>query len=129
MSTVYFQFHQSLLNNLYQLTDQTLEQSHRTQEDQVLVEQLEQLSKATTIDENFIAVGQQAICRIVAAYPHIAPQTPRDLFWLFGGDCLHYMPDEEIAKYQHLDEQRFEAEDNNTDFDYESERARVLGLH
>lgn len=129
MSTAYFQFHQSLLNNLYQLTDQTLEQSHRTQEDQILVEQLEQLSKATAIDEDFIAIGQQAICRIVAAYPHIAPQTPRDLFWLFGGDCLHYMPDEEIAKYQYLDEQRFEAEDNSTDFDYESERARVLGLH
>ncbi len=129
MSTAYFQFHQSLLNNLYQLADQTLEKSHRNQEDQTLIEQLAQLSSASAIDEGFIATGQQAICRIVAAYPHLAPQTPRDLFWLFGGDCLHYMPDEEIEKYQRLDELRFDAEDNNTEFDYEGERARILGLH
>ncbi|MGH1374671.1 MAG: PA2817 family protein [Cellvibrionaceae bacterium] len=129
MSTEYFQFHQSLLKNLYQLTEQTLDESHRSQEDQTLIEQLAQLSNANAINESFIAIGQQVICRIVAAYPHIAPQTPRDLFWLFGGDCLHYMPDEEIAKYQRLDELRFDAEDNNTEFDYEGERARILGLH
>jgi len=129
MSTEYFQFHQSLLKNLHQLAEQSLDQAHRSQEDQTLVDQLELLSSATAINERFIATGQQAVCRIVAAYPHLAPQTPRDLFWLFGGDCLHYMPDEEIAKYQRLDELRFEAEDHNTNFDYESERAGILGLH
>ena len=34
MSTSYFQFHQTLLQNLYKFTDQTLDASHRTEEDQ-----------------------------------------------------------------------------------------------
>tara|TARA_B100000446_G_scaffold27398_1_gene22591 strand:+ start:6931 stop:7320 length:390 start_codon:yes stop_codon:yes gene_type:complete len=129
MSTSYFQFHQTLLQNLYRFTDQTLDASHRTEEDQELMAQLKLLCDSDVIDEDFIATGQRALCKIVAAYPHIAPQTPRDLFWLFGGDCLHYMPDEEIAKYQSLDELRFDAEQNNTDFDYEGERGKAFGLH
>ena len=129
MSTEYFQFHRSLLDNLCELAEKTLDPDHRTPEDTELLDQLNQLRAASAIDEAFIATGQRAICRIVAAYPHLAPQTPRDLFWLFGGDCMHYMPDEEIAQFQRLDELRFEAEDNNTEFHYENERAKVLGLH
>ncbi|WP_414673681.1 PA2817 family protein, partial [Marinimicrobium sp. UBA4209] len=49
--------------------------------------------------------------------------------WYFGGDCLHYMPDEEIAKYQLLDERRHEAIAEGREFSYEHERAKVFGLH
>jgi len=43
---------------------------------------------------------------------------PRDLLWFFGGDCLHFMPDEEIAFYQALDELRFSAEARGQIFNY-----------
>lgn len=73
--------------------------------------------------------GQHLICRTIAAYPHLTPLIPRDLMWHFGGDCLHFMPDEEIQTYQQLDEKRHEAETQGLTFDYEKERARLLGLH
>jgi len=73
--------------------------------------------------------GQQLLCRIVAGYPHLMPLLPRDLLWFFGGDCLHYMPDEEIRIFQELDEQRESAKENNEDFSYEKARLRSMGLH
>lgn len=73
--------------------------------------------------------GQTLICQSIARYPHLTPLLPRDLLWHFGGDCLHYMPDEEIERFQRLDEQRHEAEQAGQNFDYERQRAKVLGLH
>ena len=54
--------------------------------------------------------GQALMYQSIAAYPHLTPLLPRDLLWHFGGDCLHFMPDEEIDRFQQLDEQRHEAE-------------------
>lgn len=129
MKNQYVQFHRKLLQALQQAAAQAMPVNELSEEDQTLLSQLDLLANSKSFDETFIATGQQSLCRIVAAYPHLAPQVPRDLFWLFGGDCLHYMPDEEISLYQQLDELRFEAENDNTDFDYEKQRARILGLH
>ena len=63
----------------------------------------------------------------VDRYPQIAHLVPRDLLWFFGGDCLHFMPDEEIALYQALDERRFEAEENDEPFDWNQEK-QLLAL-
>jgi hypothetical protein len=73
--------------------------------------------------------GQQLFCRIVAAYPHLMPLVPRDLLWFFGGDCLHYMPDEEIRIFQELDELRQSAKEANEAFSYENARLKTMGLH
>lgn len=129
MNTQYVQFHRTLLQALQQATAQTLPADELSEEDQELLEQLDRITNSKAFDDAFFATGQWVLCRIVAAYPLLAPQVPRDLFWLFGGDCLHFMPDEEIALYQQLDELRFEAENDNTVFDYEKQRARIFGLH
>lgn len=73
--------------------------------------------------------GQQLFCRTVAAYPHLMPLVPRDLLWFFGGDCLHYMPDEEIRIFQELDELRHSAKEANEPFSYENARLKTMGLH
>jgi hypothetical protein len=73
--------------------------------------------------------GQQLFCRIVATYPHLMPIVPRDLLWFFGGDCLHYMPDEEIRIFQQLDEMRESAKEAHESFSYEKARLSSLGLH
>ena len=83
----------------------------------------------TLVEPDYSEQGQHLICRTIAAYPHLAPLIPRDLLWHFGGDCLHFMPDEEIQVYQALDEKRHQAEVQGQAFDYEKERARLLGLH
>lgn len=59
--------------------------------------------------------GQWILCRIVADYPHLMPSVPRDLFWYFGGDCMHYMSDEEIRFFQSVDEAFHEACRNSTE--------------
>jgi len=97
-------------------------------EDLEFLAQLEALPKAHE-EADFLHQGQQLLSRVVAAYAHLVPMLHRDLLWYFGGDCLHYMPDEEIAKYQSLDERRHEAVAEGRDFSYEHERAKVFGLH
>ena len=70
--------------------------------------------------------GQQILSRLVRAYPHLVHLVARDLFWLFGGDCLHHMADEELDLFAQLDEARAEAERRGEDFDYLAERTRLF---
>lgn len=79
-----------------------------------LIEQLQQGN-----DERYL--GQELISQVFQRYPQIAHQVPRDLLWFFGGECLHFMPDEEIAGYQLLEERRFAALDLGEAFDWDAE--------
>src|SRR5690606_12758550 len=72
-------------------------------------------------------LGQELICQIFQRYPQIAHLVPRDLLWFFAGDCLHYMPDEEITLFQELDERRYQAEQNGQPFDWNQEK-QLLAL-
>jgi len=72
-------------------------------------------------------LGQDMICQVFHRYPQIAHLVPRDLLWFFGGDCLHFMPDEEIALFQELEERRHEAEENDEPFDWNQEK-QLLAL-
>lgn len=78
---------------------------------------------------NFLEQGQVLMCRVVGSYPHLMPLLYRDLLWFFGGDCLHFMPDEEIAVFQRLDEQREEAKEQQVPFNYKEARAKSMGMH
>jgi len=66
--------------------------------------------------------------RLFTTHPDFAPTFPRELLWFFGGDCLHFMPDDEIAVYQRLDEQRGQAAHRGEIFDLQSARAKLLKL-
>ncbi|APC15198.1 dehydrogenase [Pseudomonas frederiksbergensis] len=72
-------------------------------------------------------LGQDILCQVITRYPQIAHLVPRDLLWYFAGDCLHYMPDDEIALYQALEERRYEAEQNDEPFDWNQEK-QLLAL-
>lgn len=78
---------------------------------------------------DYIESGQQILSRLVRHYPDLVPLVPRDLFWLFGGELLHFMPDDEIEIFQQLDEERYAAETAGESFNYEESRARLLGLN
>jgi hypothetical protein len=67
-------------------------------------------------------LGQDLMSQVILRYPQIAHLVPRDLLWFFGGDCLHFMPDEELDLYQALEERRFEAEQNEEPFDWNQEK-------
>ena len=66
--------------------------------------------------------------RLFTTHPDFAPTFPRELLWFFGGDCLHFMPDDEIAVYQQLDDQRGRAARRGEILDLHSARAKLLKL-
>lgn len=125
----YFEHHIKLLRALYQHCQQQLpfcdEQANEV--DLEFLDLLKQLSEATSADESFQQNGQIIIGRIVGQYQHITPAVNRDLFWFFGGDCLHYMADDELSLYQQLDE--YLHEQKSEPMDFTQAKAHIFQLH
>ena len=125
----YFEFHINLLNAFIKKVQQQppfcLENCEQDANNFLI--ELNRLPKVG--GSELLIQGQQLFCQIVASYPHLMPLVPRDLLWFFGGDCLHYMPDEEISVFQQLDELRESAKQSNEDFSYEKARLSTKGLH
>ncbi|MGB0468145.1 MAG: PA2817 family protein [Pontibacterium sp.] len=131
MSQDYRDFHLNLLKVAY---NNLLAQPPFNQDDinSVDIEFIDQFKALVSSFEDVcvdMETGQRLLARIPHAYPELTPLMPRDLFWFFGGECLHFMPDDEIQAYQQLDEARFEAADAGQPFNYEDTRAKLLGLH
>ena len=99
-----------------------------TEDDLEFLAALTQLQQQSH-EPSFLEQGQTLMCRVVGSYPHLMPLLYRDLLWFFGGDCLHFMPDEEIAVFQRLDEQREEAKEQQAPFSYKEARAKTMGMH
>lgn len=99
-----------------------------SEDDQEFLAALAQLLQQPQ-DVSFLEQGQVLMCRVVGSYPHLMPLLYRDLLWFFGGDCLHFMPDEEIAVFQRLDEQREDAKQQQVPFSYKEARAKSMGMH
>ena len=72
--------------------------------------------------------GPGLVALLFASVPDLAPVFPRELIWFMGGDCLHYMPDEELTVFQQLDEMRAEAAARGDVLDYHAEKAKLLKL-
>ncbi|PKM32136.1 MAG: dehydrogenase, partial [Gammaproteobacteria bacterium HGW-Gammaproteobacteria-12] len=108
----HLEHHLALLNHLRGIlvalgeAEQVLDDSHA-----LFLERYDELLAELPLDPvSSQYLGQDLISQVFHRYPQIAHLVPRDLLWFFGGDCLHFMPDDEIALYQALDERRFEAE-------------------
>jgi hypothetical protein len=99
--------------------DQVPEESHALFMERFV--ELIELLPQDPIESQYL--GQDILCQVIQRYPQIAHLVPRDLLWFFAGDCLHFMPDEEIALYQSLEERRYEAEQNEEPFDWNQEKA------
>jgi len=129
MATPYIDHQLVLLDHLRGIlvalgeAEQVPDESHA-----LFLERYDELRMELPIDPVASAyLGQDLMCQIIQRYPQIAHLVPRDLLWFFGGDCLHYMPDEEIDLYQALEERRFEAEENEEPFDWNQEK-QLLAL-
>ncbi len=135
MKTDYLTFHHQLLTRLAEQVaanppfDGAATDAASNPEAAETLAQLQALSRTEQWNDAFYQQGQQLLCHFIATYPHITPLITRDLLWLFGGDCLHYMPDDEIQLFQRLEDKRADAEAAGTPFHYEKERANVFGLH
>lgn len=124
MATPNLEYHLQLLQHLRTIlvalgeAEQVPEESHA-----LFLERFDEL--LTLLPQDPLAsqyLGQDLICQVIQRYPQIAHLVPRDLLWFFAGDCLHFMPDEELAFYQQLEEHRFEAEQAGKPFDWNQEK-------
>lgn len=129
MASAYLDHHLALLAHLRGIlvalgeAEQILDDSHA-----LFLERFDELLDRLPDDsEASLYLGQDLISQIFQRYPQIAHLVPRDLLWFFGGDCLHFMPDEEIELFQRLDERRFEAAQNDEPFDWNQEK-QLLAL-
>ncbi|MEH6584164.1 MAG: PA2817 family protein [Halioglobus sp.] len=82
----------------------------------------------TEVNSDLYGDGQTLVARLFTTYPDFCPTFPRELLWFLGGDCLHYMPDDEISQYQRLEEQREEAASRGEIIDFAAARAKLLKL-
>ncbi|GAA0691931.1 hypothetical protein GCM10009104_18680 [Marinobacterium maritimum] len=98
--------------------------------DPVNLEFLDQFSELVegyeTHQPDAFDAGQDLMVRLVRTYPQYVHLVARDLFWLFGGECLHFMSDEEINQFQQLDEALAEAEAQQSEIDYLQLRQAVF---
>jgi hypothetical protein len=126
--TQYLKHHVDLLQAFSTSAQQTtpFSQPDLTNEDEeAFMSTLKQLCEMPEYNEVMNEKGQWFVSRVVSAYSHLMPLLHRDLLWFFGGNCLHYMPDDEIAFYQQLDELRFSAENTGGVFDYAAAKASL----
>jgi len=128
MATPHLEYHLHLLHHLRTILGALGEAEQIPEESHVLfVERFDELLQSLPKDPlESQYLGQDLICQVIQRYPQIAHLVPRDLLWFFGGDCLHYMPDEELDLYQQLEERRYEAEQNGEPFDWQGEKQLLM---
>lgn len=124
MANAHLDYHLALLNHLRSIlvalgeAEQVPEESHG-----LFIERFDDLLLQLPVDPlESQYLGQDLMCQVIQRYPQIAHLVPRDLLWFFGGDCLHFMPDEELDLYQALEERRYEAAQNDELFDWNQEK-------
>ena len=125
----YHRYHLALLTSLFDtLRAQSVLMAQVPEESSILfLERFEELvAQLEAGDHDALYNGQEILCQVITRYPQAAHMIPRDLLWYFGGDCLHYMPDEEIAQYQLLDEHQAEAVARGEEFDWEQARQLMM---
>ena len=124
MASAHLEHHLALLAHLRTILV-ALGDAKQIQDDThvLFLERFDELLSELAIDpESSLYLGQDLICQIFHRYPQAAHLVPRDLLWFFAGDCLHYMPDEEIDIYQQLEDRRYAAEERGEPFDWNSEK-------
>ncbi len=81
---------------------------------------IEQLKERT---DSAYCTGQDWLIGILIHQPQLTPVIDRDLLWFFGGECLHFMTDEEIDLFQRLDEQEAEHDTSSGSFNRNAVKA------
>lgn len=121
MTDAHVQHHIDLLRYLRQVLQTLAEEDVVPEEHQGFIARYDELIEHMRQGGDDRYLGQELVSQVFQRYPQIAHQVPRDLLWFFGGECLHFMPDDEIAKYQLLEERRFAALEQGKAFDWDAE--------
>ncbi|WP_269619203.1 PA2817 family protein [Zhongshania sp. BJYM1] len=131
--TTRLEYYRQLSNTLSDVCKKVIDQhpSHSEESNSELLALCADLDASFINQGDYAVIGQSIVTRIISHYPDITPQIHRDLLWFFGGDCLHYLGDEEIQKYQEIEERYYDlsevqGEDKSC---YRNLRAQVFNMH
>ncbi len=73
--------------------------------DRRFLDDLDRLIEHTgAMADDYHLLGRDVVTRMQQRYPALFAALDRELLWFFGGECLHYLSDEEIAAFQARDE-------------------------
>lgn len=130
--TSFHQFHLNLLklgyNNLIkQPPFNQSEEDYSSEADELLALFQETITLYQEHAPEAFDLGQVLMTRLVRNYPQLTQLFARDLLWLFGGDCIHHLADEEVSDFQALDEARYTKEAQNEAYDYLELRNAMIG--
>ncbi|NVK74223.1 MAG: hypothetical protein HWE24_12125 [Oceanospirillaceae bacterium] len=81
--------------------------------------------QSNTHDYTFDA--QEVLSRFIRCYANLVPLIKRELLWFVGGECLHFLGDEEIALYQQLEDHLYELDNQNISYDISKEISALRG--
>ena len=65
--------------------------------------------------------SQEVLSRFIRCYANLVPLIKRELLWFTGGECLHFLGDEEIALYQELEDHLYELDSQNKTYNISNE--------
>ncbi|SBS34283.1 hypothetical protein MSP8887_02979 [Marinomonas spartinae] len=88
-------------------------------------DQLEPKIEANNVD--YIFDAQELLSRFIRCYPNLVPLIKRELLWFVGGECLHFLGDEEISLYQHLEEHLYELDSQGKTYNISTEISVLRG--
>ena len=71
--------------------------------------------------------AQEILSRFIRCYANLVPLIKRELLWFTGGECLHFLGDEELALYQQLEEHFYELDSQNKSYNISEEINAVRG--
>ncbi|BDX02742.1 MAG: PA2817 family protein [Marinomonas sp.] len=87
-----------------------------------LVKSIQENSHDYTFD------AQEVLSRFIRCYANLVPLIKRELLWFVGGECLHFLGDEEITLYQQLEDRLYELDSQHQSYDISKEIAALRGL-
>ena len=130
--TSFHQFHLNLLklgyNNLVKQPPFNIEDQYSPEAEELVALFQECITLYQEHSDEAFDLGQSLLIRLVRNYPQLTQLFARDLLWLFGGDCIHYLSDDEVKQFQALDEARYQKEAQNEVFDYLELRHALITL-
>ena len=120
-------YRQYCLDLLGQFSEQMARETKQASPDDPLRELAEQFAEIAS-GKDLYETGPAIVNRLFASCPQLAPSLPREILWFLGGDCLHFMPDDELQVFQELDDMRQNAAAAGETLDYQQAKAKLLKL-
>ncbi len=104
-SSNFFSFNRKLLAEFARRLPEELSKLVQEEQKNELIANLEEACRELDSDPaNGSYLAQNWLFSFIGNHPQLTPMVPRDLLWFLGGDCLHFLSDEELNNFQKIED-------------------------